>query len=124
MLKSGFSTFLARGFVALGARGDSRALVPLAHLPEAGGEVLLPDDALGLDNRRVFAAGRAGTLRVLVREDHVEFGRIETIKRALRHDHTRPLRQPPGGQQDRRLGADRDCARLPAGLCAHEVNEP
>ncbi|MCE9626604.1 MAG: hypothetical protein K8R56_01660, partial [Candidatus Eisenbacteria bacterium] len=60
---------LGRGFVALGARGDSRALVPLTHAPDAGGEVLLPDDALGLDNRRVFAAGRAGTLRVLLRED-------------------------------------------------------
>jgi hypothetical protein len=60
---------LGRGFVSLGARGEGRALVPLARLPEAGGEVLLPDDALGLDNRRVFAAGRAGTLRVIVRED-------------------------------------------------------
>ncbi len=66
---AGAANTLGRGFVALGARGDSRALVPLSHLPEAGGEVLLPDDALGLDNRRVFAAGRAGTLRVLVRED-------------------------------------------------------
>jgi hypothetical protein len=60
---------LGRGFVSLGARGEGRALVPLARLPQAGGEVLLPDDALGLDNRRVFAAGRAGTLRVIVRED-------------------------------------------------------
>ena len=60
---------LGRGFVSLGARGEGRALMPLSRLPEAGGEVLLPDDALGLDNRRVFAAGRAGTLRVIVRED-------------------------------------------------------
>ncbi len=60
---------LGRGFVSLGARGEGRALVPLSRLPQAGGEVLLPDDALGLDNRRVFAAGRAGTLRVIVRED-------------------------------------------------------
>lgn len=66
---AGATTTLGRGFVALGARGESRALVPLTHAPDAGGEVLLPDDALGLDNRRVFAAGRAGTLRVLVRED-------------------------------------------------------
>lgn len=60
---------LGRGFISLGARGEGRALVPLSRLPEAGGEVLLPDDALGLDNRRVFAAGRAGTLRAVVRED-------------------------------------------------------
>lgn len=60
---------LGRGFVALGARGAARALVPLSATPEVGGEVLLPDDALPLDNRRVFAAGRAGTLRVIVRED-------------------------------------------------------
>ncbi|MEQ1832126.1 MAG: BatA domain-containing protein, partial [Candidatus Eisenbacteria bacterium] len=60
---------LGRGFVSLAARGEGRALVPLSRLPAAGGEVLLPDDALGLDNRRVFAAGRAGLLRVLLRED-------------------------------------------------------
>jgi hypothetical protein len=60
---------LGRGFVSLAARGEGRALVPLVRLPEAGGEVLLPDDALALDNRHVFAAGRAGTLNVVVRED-------------------------------------------------------
>ncbi len=60
---------LGRGFVSLAARGEGRTLVPLARLPEAGGEVLLPDDALALDNRHVFAAGRSGTLRVVVRED-------------------------------------------------------
>jgi len=60
---------LGRGFVSLGARGEGHALLPLARLPETGGEVLLPDDALGLDNRRVFAAGRAGTLNVVLRED-------------------------------------------------------
>ena len=63
------STTLGRGFVSLAARGEGRTLLPLSHLPESGGEVLLPDDALGLDNRRVFAAGRAGLLRVLLRED-------------------------------------------------------
>jgi hypothetical protein len=60
---------LGRGFVSLGARGEGRALVPLSRSPETGGEVLLPDDALALDNRCVFAAGRAGTLRVVLRED-------------------------------------------------------
>jgi len=60
---------LGRGFVSLAQRGEGRTLVPLSRLPEAGGEVLLPDDALALDNRRVFAAGRAGTLRVVLRED-------------------------------------------------------
>ncbi len=60
---------LGRGFVSLPARGRASALLPLAHVPETGGEVLLPDDALALDNRRVFAAGRAGTLHVLLRED-------------------------------------------------------
>lgn len=60
---------LGRGFVSLAARGEGRALIPLSRLPETGGEVLLPDDALALDNRRVFAAGQAGTLRVIVRED-------------------------------------------------------
>jgi hypothetical protein len=70
---------LGRGFVSLAARGEGRTLVPLARLPEGGGEVLLPDDALALDNRRVFAAGRAGTLRVVVRED----GAPSTLRLAL-----------------------------------------
>lgn len=70
---------LGRGFVALGARGESHTLVPLDRLPEDGGEVLLPDDALALDNRRVFAAGRAGTLRVVLRED----GAPSPLRRAL-----------------------------------------
>lgn len=60
---------LGRGYVSLPARGEGSALLPLARTPEAGGEVLLPDDALALDNRRVFASGRAGTLHVLLRED-------------------------------------------------------
>jgi hypothetical protein len=60
---------LGRGFVSLGARGEGHTLLPLARAPETGGEVLLPDDALALDNRCVFAAGRAGTLRVVLRED-------------------------------------------------------
>ncbi|MFN8586597.1 MAG: BatA and WFA domain-containing protein [Candidatus Eisenbacteria bacterium] len=60
---------LGSGFVSLAAHGEALALLPLARTPEAGGEALLPDDALALDNRRVFAAGRAGALHVLLRED-------------------------------------------------------
>lgn len=60
---------IGRGFLNLPERGESSTLLPLARLPEQGGIVTLPDDALALDNRRVFAAGRAGTLRVLLRED-------------------------------------------------------
>lgn len=60
---------LGSGFVSLPARGAATALMPLSRLPGAGGEALLPEDALALDNRRVFAAGRAGMLRVLLRED-------------------------------------------------------
>jgi hypothetical protein len=60
---------LARGFLDLPARGETSALLPLARVPEEGGVVTIPDDPLPLDNRRVFAAGRSGTLRVLLRED-------------------------------------------------------
>ena len=60
---------LGRGFVNLPERGESATLLPLAHLPEQGGVVTIPDDPLPLDNRRVFASGRSGTVRVLVRED-------------------------------------------------------
>lgn len=60
---------LGRGFLGLPARGEASALLPLARLPEAGGWVELPEDALALDNRRAFATGRSGTVRVLLRED-------------------------------------------------------
>ncbi len=60
---------LGRGFVSLPGEGDGATLLPLSAMPEAGGEVLLPADVLPLDDRRVFAAGRAGALRVVLRED-------------------------------------------------------
>ena len=60
---------IGRGFLNLPSRGEASTLLPLSRVPEAGGEARLPDDALALDNRRFFAAGRAGTLRVLIRED-------------------------------------------------------
>jgi len=60
---------IGRGFLGLPARGEASALLPLSALPDEGGVVSIPDDALALDNRRWFAAGRSGTLRVLLRED-------------------------------------------------------
>jgi len=60
---------LGRGFVALPAEGEASALIPLSRMPDPGGEATIPDDALALDNRRVFASGRSGTLRVLLREE-------------------------------------------------------
>jgi len=60
---------IGRGFLNLPERGEAATLMPLARLPEQGGVASIPDDALALDNRRSFAAGRAGTLRVLLRED-------------------------------------------------------
>jgi hypothetical protein len=60
---------LGRGYLAIPQDGEASTLLPLARLPERGGVALIPDDALPLDNRRVFAAGPAGAARVLVRED-------------------------------------------------------
>ncbi len=60
---------LARGFLGLPERGETSTLLPLARVPDEGGVVSIPDDVLPLDDRRVFAAGRAGTLRVVLRED-------------------------------------------------------
>jgi len=60
---------LARGFLNVPERGETSALLPLARIPDEGGVVTLPEDALPLDNRRAFAAGRSGTLRVVLRED-------------------------------------------------------
>lgn len=70
---------LARGFLALPARGATATLLPLALIPDQGGVVTIPDDPLPLDNRRVFAAGRSGTLRVVLRED----GPPSTLRLAL-----------------------------------------
>ncbi len=60
---------LGRGFVTLPERGESSALLPLARAPEQGGAARLAEDVLPLDDQRWFAAGRAGTLHVLLRED-------------------------------------------------------
>lgn len=60
---------LGRGYLPIPDNGEASTLLPLARLPREGGVVILPDDALALDNRRVFAAGHSGTARVLVRED-------------------------------------------------------
>jgi hypothetical protein len=60
---------IGRGFLNLPPRGEASALLPLSAMPEQGGIARIPDDVLPLDNARAFAAGRAGTLRVLLRED-------------------------------------------------------
>lgn len=60
---------LGRGFLPMPARGEASTLLPLTGAPSEGGVAVLPDDALPLDNRRVFAAGPGGTLQVLLRED-------------------------------------------------------
>lgn len=65
----GGSGELARGFLALPARGAASTLLPLARLPEEGGAAFVPADVLPLDDRRFFAAGRGGTLRVVLRAD-------------------------------------------------------
>jgi hypothetical protein len=60
---------LGRGYISLPENGEAAALLPLARLPERGGVAVIPDDVLPIDNRRVFAAGRAGSVHVLIRED-------------------------------------------------------
>lgn len=60
---------IGRGFLNLPSRGEASALLPIDAVPDQGGAARIPDDALPLDNTRAFAAGRAGTLRVLLRED-------------------------------------------------------
>ena len=64
----GASEVLGRGFLALQGSGLARALLPLSRLPDAGGSVGIPDDALPLDNTRWFSSGHAATLRVLLRD--------------------------------------------------------
>jgi hypothetical protein len=63
------ATALGRGFLDMPERGEASTLLPLSSVPEQGGTANVPDDALALDNQRVFASGRAGTLKILLRED-------------------------------------------------------
>jgi hypothetical protein len=63
------NTELARGFLDIPTRGETSTLLPLARVPDEGGIATIPDDVLPLDDRRAFAAGRAGTLHVVLRED-------------------------------------------------------
>ena len=60
---------IGRGFLNVPEQGEATTLLPLDGLPEQGGVAGIPDDVLPLDNRRYFASGRAGTLRLLLRED-------------------------------------------------------
>jgi hypothetical protein len=60
---------IGRGFLNLPASGEAATLLPLAAIPEDGGVAEIPADALPLDNRRWFAAGRAGTQRIVLRDD-------------------------------------------------------
>ena len=60
---------VGRGFLNAPARGDASTLLPLSQVPPQGGIASLPDDVLPLDNRRFFASGRAGTLRLVLHED-------------------------------------------------------
>ncbi len=65
----GTSEALGRGFASIPARGEGSTLLPLGRLPDQGGIARIPDDALLGDNARVFASGRSGTLRIVLRED-------------------------------------------------------
>jgi Aerotolerance regulator N-terminal/von Willebrand factor type A domain len=60
---------IGRGFLDVPERGETATLLPLASLPPEGGVASIPGDALALDNRRYFPAGRAGTQRIVLRED-------------------------------------------------------
>uniref|UniRef100_A0A832I2C8 VWA domain-containing protein n=1 Tax=Eiseniibacteriota bacterium TaxID=2212470 RepID=A0A832I2C8_UNCEI len=107
---------LGRGFLALPARGEAFALLPLARLPEDGGWVELPNDALALDNRRAFAAGRSGTVRVALRED----GPPSALRLALEAG------APASGLAVEALDAATLPARLPECdvLVVHDVAQP
>jgi hypothetical protein len=98
---------LARGFLDLPARGATSTLLPLARIPDEGGVVTIPEDPLPLDDRRVFAAGRSGTLRVVLRED----GPPSTLRLALEAG------APASGLALEAVGA----AGLPARLAGADV---
>jgi len=66
---AGTSAEVGRGFLNLPERGETATLLPLASIPDEGGVAEIPADPLALDNERWFAAGRAGTQHIVLRED-------------------------------------------------------
>lgn len=66
---AGDEATIGRGFLAMPERGPGGAILPLDRVPARGALVTIPDDALALDNQRWVAAGREGSLRVVLRED-------------------------------------------------------
>jgi len=60
---------IGRGFLNVPERGETSTLLPLASLPSEGGSVEIPADVLPLDDRRWFAAGRAGSQHIVLRDD-------------------------------------------------------
>lgn len=60
---------IGRGFLNVPESGETGTLLPLAAVPAEGGVVEVPADVLPLDNRRWFAAGRAGSQRIVLRDD-------------------------------------------------------
>lgn len=67
--RDGAGTEIGRGFLDVPASGETSTLLPLASMPAAGGAVEIPADVLPLDDRRWFAAGRAGTQHIVLRDD-------------------------------------------------------
>jgi hypothetical protein len=110
---------LGRGFLNIPATGEATTLLPLAALPAEGGVIEIPSDPLPLDNRRWFAAGRAGTQRIVLRDD----AQVSAVRLALEAGAPASgiaVDAAPAGQLSGRLAdADalviNDVERLPAG---------
>lgn len=60
---------IGRGFLNVLGSGETSTLLPITAVPAEGGVVEIPADPLPLDNRRWFAAGRAGTQHIVLRDD-------------------------------------------------------
>jgi len=60
---------IGRGFLHMPESGETGTLLPLSAVPAEGGVTEIPADVLLLDNRRWFAAGRAGSQRIVLRDD-------------------------------------------------------
>ncbi len=67
--RDGQGAEIGRGFLDVPESGETSTLLPLASVPDAGGVAEIPADGLALDDRRWFAAGRAGTQHIVLRDD-------------------------------------------------------
>lgn len=116
--EAGTGAAIGRGFLDVPASGETSTLLPLATVPADGGVAEIPADVLALDNQRWFAAGRAGTQRIVLRDDAAVSPLRFALEAGAPASGLAVEEAPAGGLSGRLTEADalviHDVERLPA----------